>query len=187
MKERPSLQQLFVVAFMHGVGYDEAVAVVNSDYDHLDAGEVPEKGQGVFEYYSREEALAVLAEMKARAPQPREEAEERVQAPTAPLGERMGWIVMQLDEAWKAHEREQGRSGDDGPALVFLRAFNPSITFTSANLTLSVEVVDALEQMKTDLDGSGYFREGVCPDPYLLEDADTMLMKLRQRLSALPA
>lgn len=139
----------------------------------------------MIESYGYEATLAFLDQARDRAAErvAQRAAELASRPPTAPLAERAVAVVMTLDEAWREMKRGRSEDADSGPAGVFLRAFDPSITFTEANLDLTAEVIAAVEQRKDELNQDGYFRD-CAYDPHLLEDANALITKLRERLSA---
>lgn len=136
----------------------------------------------MLDHYGYEQTLAFLdlARDRAAAREAERAAELASRPPTVPLAERAVQVVMAVDEAWREMKRKRGEDADSGPARVFLSAFDPSITFQEANLDLTPEVINAIEQMKVELYQDGYFRDAY--GPHLLKDVNTLISKLRDRL-----
>jgi hypothetical protein len=169
--------------------YAEVKAMIDAEHagqnQQVEASHSHGSFSRILESYGYEATLAFLDQARDRAAEraAARAAELAAKPPTVPLAERAVAVVMMLDEAWREMKRGRSENADSGPADVFLRAFDPSITFTEANLDLTDEVVSAIEQMKDELNQSGYFRDPN-GDPHLLEDADTLISKMRSRLSA---
>lgn len=172
--------------------YDEIKALIDAEFagqsqvtaiESLHGNKQSSFGK-ILESYGYEQTIAFLDQAKERkaAREAARAAELAARPQTVPLGERAVWVVMALDEAWREMKRGRGEDADAVPARVFLSAFDPSITFKEAQLDLSEEVIGAIEQMKDELAGDGYFRT-LAHDPHLLDDANELLRKMRERLA----